>query len=71
METLLIQVTNPKAMGMINELAELHMIRVLKKQIPTGQKLSEKYRGKLPTEIADELQEYVNQSRNDWNSRNI
>jgi hypothetical protein len=34
-------------------------------------KLSEKYAGKLPSEIAEELQEYVKQSRNEWNNRNI
>jgi hypothetical protein len=34
-------------------------------------KLSEKYAGKLPSDIADELQNYVSQSRNEWNSRTI
>jgi GTP-sensing pleiotropic transcriptional regulator CodY len=37
----------------------------------TQQKLSEKYAGKLPAEIAEELQNYVNESRQEWNNRNI
>jgi hypothetical protein len=34
-------------------------------------KLSEKYAGKLPTDIAEEIQNYVTKSRNEWNSNNI
>jgi hypothetical protein len=71
MNTLLIQVTNQKAIGLLHELEELHLIKVLKEVVPTGQKLSEKYAGKLPSEIADELQDYVTQSRNEWNNRSI
>ncbi|MBN8824867.1 MULTISPECIES: hypothetical protein [unclassified Spirosoma] len=32
------------------------------------QKLSEKYAGKLPSTLADELQHYVTQTRTEWNS---
>jgi hypothetical protein len=71
METLLIQVTNHKAKGLIHELAELHLIKILKENVHTGQKLSEKYAGKLPSNVADELQNYVTQNRNEWNSRSI
>ncbi|MVM41085.1 hypothetical protein GO730_30885 [Spirosoma sp. HMF3257] len=35
------------------------------------QKLSEKYAGKLPTTITDELQHYVTQSRTEWNNSGI
>ena len=35
------------------------------------QKLSEKYAGKLPAEIADEMQLYITQGRNEWNSHSI
>ena len=41
------------------------------KQNVARTKLSEKYAGKLPADIADELQNYVTQSRNEWNSRSI
>ena len=35
------------------------------------QKLSEKYAGKLPVALADELQHYVTQSRAEWNNSSI
>lgn len=71
MDTLLIQVTNQKAIGLIHELEELHLIKVLKNNFQTGSKLSEKYAGKLPPNIADELQNYVTKSREEWNDHNI
>ena len=43
MNTLLIQVTNQNALGLLHELEELHLIRVLKENIHVKQKLSEKY----------------------------
>jgi hypothetical protein len=52
-------------------LEELHIIKVLKKSVQSEQKLSEKYAGKLPADIADELQNYVTQSRNEWNNHSI
>jgi hypothetical protein len=71
MDTILIQVTNQKARGLLHELEELHLIKVLKENFGSKEKLSEKYAGKLPAEIADELQEYITQSREEWNNRNI
>lgn len=35
------------------------------------QKLSEKYAGKLPGTVADELQDYITQSRTEWNNNAI
>lgn len=32
---------------------------------------SEKYAGKLPSDVADELREYVSNSRNEWDSNRI
>jgi hypothetical protein len=52
-------------------LEDLHIIKVLKKSIQPQQKLSEKYAGKLPADVADELQNFITQSRNDWNSNSI
>jgi hypothetical protein len=71
METVLIQINNNKAYRLLEDLEDLHLIKVLKKSIQPQQKLSEKYAGKLPSDIADQLQDYVTQSRNEWNSRNI
>jgi hypothetical protein len=71
METVLIQINNNKAYRLLEDLEDLHILKVLKKSIQSGQKLSEKYAGKLPSDIADELQNYVTQSRNEWNNRSI
>lgn len=67
METMLIQLTNHKAIGLIHELEELQLIKVLEENILPAKKLSEKYAGKLPIAIAEELQNYVSQSRDEWN----
>lgn len=71
METVLVQINNNKAYRLLEDLEDLHIIKVLKKSIQPKQKLSEKYAGKLPFGIADELQKYVDQSRSEWNNRNV
>lgn len=71
METLLIQLTNQKAAGLLHELEELQIIKVLKKNVQTEQSLSKKYAGKLPSTLADELQNYVDQGRQEWEQHNI
>ncbi len=71
MEIVLVQIKNNKAYRLLEDLEDLHIIKVLKKSIQPQQKLSEKYAGKLPADVADELQNYVSQSRNEWNNRSI
>lgn len=71
METVLVQINNNKAYRLLEDLEDLQIIKVLKKSIQPQQKLSEKYAGKLPADVADELQNYVTQSRNEWNNPSI
>lgn len=71
METVLVQINNIKAYKLLEDLEDLDIIKVLNKSIQPQQKLSEKYAGKLPAEVADELQDYVSQSRNEWNNLGI
>jgi len=71
METVLVQINNNRAYKLLEDLEDLHVITVLKKSIQSNQSLSEKYAGKLPADIADELQNYVAQSRNEWNNGSI
>ncbi|HEV7348272.1 hypothetical protein [Telluribacter sp.] len=71
METVLIQINNSKAYRLLEDLEDLDLIKVLKKEVQPRQKLSEKYAGKLPSRVADEMQEYVSQSRSEWNNRSI
>ena len=71
METVLVQINNSKAYKLLEEMEDLNIIKVLKKSIQSQQKLSEKYSGKLPSTVADDLQKYVSQSRDEWNNRSI
>lgn len=71
METVLVQINNNKAYKLLEDLEDLNILKVLKKSILPQQKLSEKYAGKLPADVADELQNFVTQIRDEWNSRNI
>lgn len=68
---MLIQINNHKAYRLLEDLEDLQLIKVLKKNTIPQQKLSEKYAGKLPSQVADDLQNYVTQGRNEWSSRNI
>jgi hypothetical protein len=71
METLVVQLTNNRAYKLLKDLEELHIIKLVTKSTQPSQKLSEKYAGKLPSNIADDLQHYVAQSRKEWSNRSI
>ena len=71
METVLIQITNNKAYKLLEDLEDLNVLKVLKKNTESQQKLSEKYAGKLPSTVADELQNYVTESRKEWKEKDI
>ena len=71
METVLLQINNHKAYRLLEDLEDLNIITVLNRSVEPAQKLSEKYAGKLPTDIADELQNFVSHSREEWNNRSI
>jgi hypothetical protein len=65
--TMLIQVTNQKAVGLLHELEELNLIKVLQENLPrTKQKLSEKYRGSISKDTAEKLNEHIKQMRREW-----
>jgi len=71
METVLVQITNDKAYRLLEDLEDLHILKVLKKSSLPNQKLSEKYAGKLPSAVADELQDFITKSRKEWDNRSI
>jgi hypothetical protein len=68
METLLVQVNNNSVYRLLEDLEALQFISVRRKSAQPRPKMSEKYAGKLPSAITDELQHYVTQSRNEWES---
>jgi hypothetical protein len=71
METVLLQIKNYKAYKLLEDLEDLHIIKVLNKSIQTKEKLSEKYACKLPADITNELQDFIKQSRSEWNNNSI
>jgi hypothetical protein len=67
--TMLIQVTNQKAIGLLHELQELHLIKVLKENLtPAKQKLSDKYKGIITKEQGKDLNEHIKKMRSEWNN---
>ncbi len=71
METVLVQITDIKAYKLLKDLEDLNILKVIKKNKEHHGKLSEKYAGKLPPDLADEIQNYITQGRNEWKNRNI
>lgn len=66
--TMLIQITNQKARGLLHELEELNLIKVVKENITmTKTKLSDKYKGIISKEKGQKLNEHINQMRREWN----
>ena len=69
MDTMLIQLTNQKAAGLLHELEALQIIKVLEQNIGAGtSKLSDKYNGMLSKEEGQKLQDHIEQMRTEWNS---
>ena len=67
--TMLIQVTNQKAVGLLHELEELRLIKVLKENFaPVKTKLSDKYKGIISKEQGQNLNEHIKQMRSEWNN---
>ncbi|HEY2727844.1 MAG TPA: hypothetical protein VGI61_11760 [Parafilimonas sp.] len=67
MEKILIQLTNDKALKLLQELEDLHLIKLLERNINSEQTLSEKYAGKLSSATVEKIQEHIKKSRNEWN----
>jgi hypothetical protein len=66
---MLIQVTDPKAVGLLHDLEELHLIKVLEeKKAPLKTKLSDKYRGTFSKEDAESFNAHTRQMREEWDS---
>ena len=66
---MLIQITNQKAIGLLHELEELHLIKVLNENfIPLKTKLSDKYKGIITKEQGQKLNEHIQQMRSEWNN---
>lgn len=67
--TMVIQLTNERAAGLIHELEELQLIKVLHGNIETQpRRLSEKYKGVFSKEDAESFNEHTKTIRKEWES---
>jgi hypothetical protein len=69
MDTVLIELTNKKALALIYELEELNLIKVLKETIEQPKtKLSDKYRGVFSKEDATNFNDHTKVMRHEWDN---
>jgi hypothetical protein len=71
-DTMLIQLTNKKAAGLLHEMEDLELIKVLEENIHTPTdakiKLSNKYKGIISKEQGQSLNNHIKQMRSEWNN---
>jgi len=66
-KTILIQLTNQKALRLLEELEELHLIKLLKENlVPTKARLSDKYKGVFSEDDARSFDEHTQTMRKEW-----
>lgn len=68
MHTILIQLTNQKAAGLLHELEALNLIKVLNENVDAKTKLSDRYKGIISKKQGQNLNEHIKQMRSEWNS---
>jgi predicted house-cleaning noncanonical NTP pyrophosphatase (MazG superfamily) len=71
MEIILIQIENEKAYKILTDLQDLNILKIIRKVETSSIKLSEKYEGKLDSKIVEEIQNYLQSSREEWNKVNF
>ena len=69
MDTMLIELTDQKATGLLHELEGLRLIKILRGNVaPVKIKLSDKYRGIMSREQGQDLKRHINEIREEWDS---
>jgi len=66
MKALRIEILDDKVMAILQSLEALKLIRVRQSSERDAELLEKKYAGKLPTQVAEEMQAYVKRSRKEW-----
>ncbi|HEX9958507.1 MAG TPA: hypothetical protein VGA96_14680 [Fibrella sp.] len=66
MDTVTIELTNPKAMNLLEELEALQLIRVVKKEKLDKPRLSTLLRSSVSPQAAVEFNESIKKARNEW-----
>jgi hypothetical protein len=67
MQTVLVEIDNQKAMNLLQELEDLHVLRIVKGSVSENKaKLSDKYRGVFSKEDAKDFMEHTQTVRKEW-----
>lgn len=66
--TILITLKTDKARNLIRDLEDLDIIEVIKENIVTNKKMSERFKGLLTKKEGEDLKKHVDQSREEWNN---
>jgi len=69
MKTVRIDILNERAINLLKELEELKLIRLVDQKTDAVSLKASDYKGIISSELADKLQEHVQQSRNQWQQR--
>jgi len=76
MKTVIVDILNEKVLNLLRELEDLNLIRLLSSDsvkessiIYNQKKKASDYKGIIPTNVADQLQEHIKQSRDQWQQR--
>jgi hypothetical protein len=69
MDTMLIELTEQKATGLLHELEGLRLIKIIRGNNNLFKtKLSDKYKGFLTYEEGQQLNNHISQMRSEWNN---
>lgn len=71
MKIVTVELKNSVALRLLKELERANIIRLLDDKIKDGPRLSEKLKGAIRKERAEELNEQLNQMRKQWEDRSI
>jgi hypothetical protein len=76
MKTITIDILNERAINLLRELEALNLIKILKREVKpplkensTVKKKASDYKGIIPSEVGEKMQEHVKQSREEWKGR--
>ncbi|MES2797092.1 MAG: hypothetical protein V4683_14070 [Bacteroidota bacterium] len=66
METIKIEIVNPKAMNLLRDMEDLKVIKILNSKPIINRDSITKLKGSISKQEADEFNEFVNKSREEW-----
>jgi hypothetical protein len=68
METIVVQINNKTAYRFLEDLEELELINVIKKDTLISEKLSDKYKGVFSEDDANSFNEHTSAMRKEWDN---